>query len=93
MLFESTRSALDDDSYLKRRCEDALFSRDSAQPRMGPLPPKKRRTSGKSETGDVKRKRQSMETGTDEYNQHKWGVDVEFNRRKGNLKSNSKRTR
>ena len=75
---------LDADSYLYRHCLDLGFKRDSAEEHMAPPRVWKRKASGASQSGNQKRKRWGFRAGTQPYRQHKWGADVEENRRRNN---------
>ena len=79
-------TGLDDKSYLKRRCLDLPFRRDSAEKQMGPARKKSGRTGGSSLSGNRKRKSWGYRPGTSEYNEHKWGSDVKKNRSRDNQK-------
>ena len=77
---------LDADSYLYRHCLDLSFNRDSAEANMAPPRVLKRKVSGASQSGNRKRIRWGFVSGTDSYNQHKWGADAKDNRKKNNAK-------
>jgi hypothetical protein len=75
---------LGDASYLKRHCLNSRFRRDSGEAQMGPPRQPRRRASGQSQPGNVKRQRLGLRPGTYQYKQHKWGADVVANRRRDN---------
>ena len=77
---------LGEKSYLRKHCLDLAFSKDSAENHMAPPRPPKRRSSGKSQSGNRKRQSWGMRPGTAKYNRHKWGSDVKANRKRDNLK-------
>ena len=83
--------SLGDDSYLKRHCLNLSFNRDSAEVQMGSPAAKRKRKSGKSMSGNLKRKSWGLRSGTDAYNAHKWGSDVQENLRRDNQRQQKQR--
>ena len=69
-------------SRLRRHVEDRPFKLDSAEPALSKVPPRaSRRKSGKSLSGNLKREKSKLKPGTVAYNRHKWGVEVQANRK------------
>ena len=77
--------SLEDDNALKKHVLNRYYS-DSAERRMGPP-----RDCRSCDSGNGKRQKRGLEPGTQAYIEHKWGSDIEANRREDNRRQKQRR--